>query len=74
MPVHPLVDCHGQARVRDLEATQAMAPRDRSTILWSYGKLRCYPGEALTNQLLAGPASDTQLYQPVVGRQCSALH
>ena len=71
---HPLLDCCAQARVRDLEATGALAPRDRSTILWSYGKLRCYPGEALTNQLLAGPATETQLYEPVVSRQRSALH
>ncbi|KAK9788859.1 hypothetical protein WJX73_001992 [Symbiochloris irregularis] len=60
------------ARVRDLEAAKALAPRDRSTILWSYGKLRCYPGEALTNDLLAGPASATQLYEPVA--MCNVMY
>ena len=50
-----------------------LAPRERCTILWSYGKLRCYPGERLTDSLLAGPADDISQYEPVV-RPHMCLH
>ena len=53
-----------QARVRELEGV--LTPRERCTILWSYGKLRCYPGEQLLDRLLAAPAANLSRYEPVV--------
>lgn len=41
-------------------------PRERSSILWAYGKLRCYPGERLTDVLMKDPADNIRAYEPVV--------
>lgn len=56
--------CCEQARLKDLE--HSLLPRERCTILWSYGKLRCYPGQHLTDLLLAGPTNNIEQYEPVV--------
>ena len=44
-----------------------VTPKERGTLLWAYGNLRCYPGQDLMDALCAEPARNIQAYDSQVG-------
>lgn len=43
-----------------------ITPKERGTLLWAYGNLRCYPGQDLMDALCSEPVHNIQAYDSQV--------
>ena len=62
---------HLQERLAALQ--HKITPKERGTLLWAYGNLRCYPGQDLMEALCSEPTHNIQAYDSQVQASSTPL-
>ena len=65
------ISCATQERLSEIQ--ERLTPRERGTLLWSYGNLRCYPGQDLMDGLCSDPTHNLQAYDTQVPASFACL-